>query len=481
MPKINGDRKKRETGKKTASSASSSAVGDALLEMQQTGGNQHALSMIQTVPSDAGPSPGMFSIGSGGFQYQLPQASLIQEFSRDLTSGYAQAPSASDRERFPHLNREEGDRRLAELREPADRAALVKEARDQGRAHEYLRLTATSSRGRESALRLGRVQGTKKRGQQREQHFYDSGGKFTPYPREAEHLEGMTSPGTSTQKVWKALDAVNRGEAPPQGFESQERELMSVPVITNLSEVQRSPLMGAASNMEIANQAHTTGTPKSFEEAFGRSEEREVKKRKRKREKADSDEGDSKTKAFNFPGSISATGSGAVHQFQAVEDSLMRGELSEDAVRKRVRRAPEGSDVEEARRLAVGKQKALLGTFQDRLSMTDVSYAQGESVGADREMATLMRLRSGLRRNAMPQMGLLPSLRTLEKQTASSSSSTSSTSPAAKVPFEAFDSGHEVDDDEFVPRREELEESEDESALAELEEEEEEEDNSTIR
>ncbi len=470
MPRKSDEKKTKTPAKKTASSASSSAVSDALLEMQRTGGNQQALSMIGTVPSASTPSANTFSVSSAGFQYQLPQAPLIQEFNRDLLSGYSHASSASDRERFPHLNREEDGRRLAELRDPSDRAALVKEARSQGRSHGYVRLDAASPSAREKKLRLGRIQGKNQRGQQKEQHFYDAGGKFTPYPREAEHLQGMTSPSTSTQDVWRALDAVNRGEKVPAGFEGHERELMSVPTITNLSEVQRSPLMGAASNMEIANQAHTTATPKSFEEAFGSSEEREVKKKKRKRKTEDPDDGDSRTKAFNLPGSISSTGAGAVHQFQAVEDSILRDELSDGPVRKRVKRAPEAGTVEEARGFAVKKKKALLDTFRDRLRMTDVASAQREPNESDRELATLMRLRSGLRRNAMPQMGLLRGgLRTLEKTTAS----TSSSAPADKLPPEAFDPGCEVDDDDYIPMPDE-QEPDDESELAELEDEEEE-------
>ncbi|WP_372632036.1 hypothetical protein [Cohnella sp.] len=457
MPGKSDEKKTKTSAKKSGSSgSSSSAVSDALLEMQQTGGNQQALSMLSTVPSTETRSANTFSVSSEGFQYQLPQAPLIQEFNRDLLSGYSHAPSASDRERFPHLNLEESGRRSAELRDPSDRAALVKEARDQGRAHSYVRLDATSPSVRGKKHRLGRMQGKNQRGQQKEQHFYDAGGKFTPYPREAEHLQGMTSSSTSTQDVWKALDAVNRGEKVQEGFEGHERELMSVPTITNLSEVQRSPLLGAASNMEIANQAHTSGTPRPFEEAFGRSEEREAKKkRKRKTESEDSDSEDTKTKAFNFPGSISSTGAGAVHQFQAVEDSIMRGEMSDDSVRKRVKRAPESGTVEEARGFAVKKKKALLATFQDRLQMTDISSAQQEPVGEDRELATLMRLRSGLRRNALPQMGLLRGgLRTLEK----SSSSSSSSSAEEKVPHEAFDVGEEVDEEEFLPQVDELEE-----------------------
>ena len=473
MPKKNGEKQTKAPAKKSTSSASSSsAVSDALLEMQQSGGNQQALGMLGTVPSTATPSANTFSVSSEGFQYQLPQAPLIQEFNRELLTGYSHAPSASDRELFPNLNREEDGRRLAELSAPSDRAALVKEARDQGHSHSYVRLDAASPSVRGKKHRLGRMQGKNQRGQQREQHFYDAGGKFTPYPREAEHLEDMTSSSTSTQEVWRALDAVNRGERVPEGFEGRERELMSVPTITNLSEVQRSPLMGAASNMEIANQAHTTGTPKPFEEAFGDSEEREVKKkRKRKTEDADSDSDELKTKAFNFPGSISSTGAGAVHQFQAVEESIMKGEMSDEAVRKRVKRAPEAGTVEEARGFAVKKKKALLGTFQDRLQMTDVSYAQHEPSDEDRELATLMRLRSGLRRNAMTQMGLLRGgLRTLEKTTASASSS----APTDKLPSEAFDPGYEVDDNDFVPESNEQEPDDDESVWAGLEEEEEE-------
>ncbi len=470
MPKKSDEKKKKMSAKKPGSSASSSsAVGDALLEMQRIGGNQQALSMLSTLPSTAKPSANTFSVSSEGFRYQLPQAPLVQEFNRDLLSGYSHAPSASDRELFPHLNREEDGRRSAELGAPSDRAALVKEARDQGRAHGYVRLDASSPSVRGKKHRLGRMQGKNQRGQQKEQHFYDAGGKFTPYPREAEHLRSMTSSSKGAQDVWRALDAVNRGEKVPEGFEGHERELMSVPTITNLSEVQRSPLMGAASNMEIANQAHTIGTPKPFEEAFGSSEEREVKKkRKRKTEDADSDSDESKTKAFNFPGSISSTGAGAVHQFQAVEESIMKGEMSDESVRKRVKRAPEAGTVEEARGFAVKKKKTLLGTFQDRLQLTDVSSAQREPNEADRELATLMRLRSGLRRNAMPQMGLLRGgLRTLEKTTASASSS----APTVKLAPEAFDPGYEVDDDDFIPSPDE-EETDDESVFAELEEEE---------
>jgi|GEM_PF-2698855 len=475
MPRKNKEKTTKTPAKKPASSgSSSSAVSDALLEMQQTGGNQQALSMLSTVPTTATPSANAFSVSSGGFQYQLPQAPLIQEFNRDLLSGYSHAPSASDHEMFPHLNQEESGRRSAELRDPSDRAALVKEARNQGRAHSYVRLDAASPTVPGKRHKLGRMQGKSQRGQQKEQHFYDAGGKFTPYPREAEHLDGMTSSSTSTQDVWRALDAVNRGEQAPEGFEGHERELMSVPTITNLSEVQRSPLMGAASNMEIANQAHTTGTPKSFEEGFGNSEEREVKKkRKRKTESADadSDSEDSKTKAFNFPGSISSTGAGAVHQFQAVEDSIMRGEMSDESVSKRVKRAPEAGTVKEARDFALKKKKALLNTFQDRLQMTDISYAQSEPTVEDREQASLLRLRSGLRRNALPQMGLLRGgLRTLEKSSASSSSSSSE----EKTPLEAFDLGEEaeVEDQEFLPPGNELEEdSEDESDPKDEEEE----------
>jgi len=473
MPRKNEEKTTKAPAKKPASSgSSSSAVSDALLEMQQTGGNQQALSMLSTVPATATPSANTFSVSSEGFQYQLPQAPLIQEFNRDLLSGYSHAPSASDRERFPHLNQEESGRRSAELRDPSDRAALVKEARNQGRAHSYVRLDAASPTVPGKKHRLGRMQGKSQRGQEKEQHFYDNGGKFTPYPREADHLQSMTSSSTSRQDVWKALDAVNRGEQVPEGFEGHERELMSVPTITNLSEVQRSPLMGAASNMEIANQAHTSGTPRPFEEAFGNSEEREVKKkRKRKTEDDGSDSEDSKTKAFNFPGSISSTGAGAVHQFQAVEDSIMRGEMSDESVSKRVKRAPEAGTVKEARDFAVKKKKALLNTFQDRLQMTDISYAQSEPTGEDREQATLMRLRSGLRRNALPQMGLLRGgLRTLEKSSASSSSSSSE----EKTPLEAFDPGEEVEfeDEEFLPPENELEEdSEDESEPVDEEEE----------
>jgi hypothetical protein len=433
IPRLREDKKLPRSNKKggrakgSASSSSGAVVSNAQ-DMQQ--GNQDTLRMIQTRPATSAPGPNTFQVSAGGFNYQLPQLDLLQEFNRGLQSAYANTASSSDQEQFPHLNDQMPDgRRLAKLMEPSDRAALVKETQDQGRAHKYLKLEAPSSSNSQENFKLGRLQNPPMKGSAKEQHFFDESGSFTPYPREADHLEELATGGKTRKDVWKVLDAVNRGEKPPNGFEAHEQLLMSVPTITNLSEVQRSPLMGASTNLEIANQAHTTGASASFSSAFGTSEERKLDTKRKRNSKKDDSEAENATKkkkkeqvTFNLPGTLSSTGTGAVHQFEAVENSIMNRELSDYAVKKKVKRAPEGAKVAEARNLAVFKKNALLSTYSERLKMTDIERAQNETSAEAREEATLMRLRSGLRRNSMPQMGLLRTgLRTLEKQTASSS------------------------------------------------------------
>ncbi|RED58537.1 hypothetical protein [Cohnella lupini] len=470
MPRTPKD-KKPGGEKKKSISPSSSATSDALLEMQSSVGNQ-ATQMIQTNTTASQP-PGFFHFGSGGFNYQVPQIPMIQEFNRDLEGSFASAPSASDQESFPHLNRMEGERRTAKLEEPSDRAALVKEAKNQGRAHKLMSLEAPSLFEPDETYKLGRIQGSANPFQKNEQHFYDASSSFTPYPREAEHLQEMATGEQTEQDVWRGLDASNRGERPPEAFADHERTLQSVPTIFNLAEVQRSKLMGASSNLEVANQAHTLGTPRSFEDEFGHTEKREMKKRKKKASDAGSDtdsdtasssktgkgkpsakkksktDPDTTSVDFNVPGSIAATGSGAVHQFQAVESSIMGGEMSDKSIREKVKRAPKGSNVEEARDLAVRKRDSLLRTFGERMQMTDVDFAQQEIEPADREAATMSRVRSGIRRNSMSQMGLLRgNLRTLEKKKKAEGMDVEEKVPHSKDPL--IDNESEVDED-FIP------------------------------
>jgi hypothetical protein len=366
---------------------------------------------------------------------------LLQGFNRELKSAYAHTPSSSDKDRFPHLNSKgKKGRRRALLKAPSDRAALVAETKELGHGHRYAQLEAELDAELDTGLDgeslakpsetypLGRIQNPTRPALWKEQHYYDAGGSFTPYPREAEHLESLAADGKSTKDVWQALDAVNRGQRPSEAFRAHEQSLMSVPTITNISEVQRSPLMGAGANLEMANQAHALGEAASFQSAFGYTEERE----RPSRIKASSSATKKKAKPsrkpkpllVNLPGSIHSTGSGAVHQFEAVEKAIESGDISDAAVRREVKRAHRGSNVAEARDLAVGKKDALLKTFGDRLQMTDISKAQEIEGDGGRETATLMRLQSGLRRNTMRQMGLLPySLRTLAKRESDASAS----------------------------------------------------------
>lgn len=411
-----GKFKKKQQDGKTSSPAqpSQQSAQSPALQLQQSVGNQATMGLImasappslpqQQLPQGpTGPGGGFFQTSAQGYDYQIPQAPFLQSVNRDLQASYGSAPSARDTEQFPHLNLNPDGKRQAEIHEPSDRAALVKEAQDQKRAHGYVKLSTPSLFEPDQMQALGRIQNPPARQLRNEQHFYDASNSFTPYPREAEHLQKMADDGRSEREVWQALDAVGRGQRPPSSFRDEELALQSVPTITNISEVQRSPLMGAASNLEIANQAQRPDTPISFQTAFGQSDDRQVQKKSKKKP------GNAETKdvTFNLPGTISSTGSGAVHQFQAVEQSMMEGNMSDESVRKKVKRAPQGSNVEEARDLAIHKRDALLDTFEQRIQMTDIDQAQSFSSEKDRRDATMMRLYSGVDRNTKPQMGLM--------------------------------------------------------------------------
>ncbi len=373
-----------------------------------------------------------WSVGSGTNAFQIPQQPFLQGFREDVQNRYGAMQSASDPSAFPHLNQQrmdgEDERRHAQLQQPRDKAALVKQAQDQGRSHKYMTISNRSPSG--STQDLGRIQSSVPWAP-REQHFYNTEGSFTPYPAEASHLQSMTGGETSTQDVWQALDSANRGEELPEEFTDQSQSLQSVPTIFNISEAQRSPLMSATSNMVISNQAQTTGTPQSFPQAFGRATKMGGKN-------------------INLPGTIPATGSGAVHQFGAVESSLVGGDFSEESVRKNVKRGPSGMGVAKARDYAAQKRNDLIGAFGDRMGMTDVAYAQREG-NEESEEATRMRLQSGINRSSLPQMGLMRSgLRPLTTPQGGTSFPTAEEERATSEWFEAeLEDVAAMDEDSF--------------------------------
>jgi hypothetical protein len=304
---------------------------------------------------------------------------------QDLAMRYDRVPSAADADRYPHLNSTTTvgtrQRRQAEIRGPEDRAALVSQAREQGRALPYVALSAASAAAAGTTHSLGRVSASPF-GAAREQHYYDSSGSFTPYPVEGQFLEGQAAAGAGRQNVWRDLHRVSTGGAPAT-LTAHERHLQSVPTILNVSEPQRSPLMAAASNLEVANQAQTTGTPRSFADAFGQARG-----------------------TVNIPGTIAATGSGAVHQFDAVDNAIAAGDIGNASLQRRVTRAPQGMRLPQARNLTVRRRDNLLRTVRERIDMTDTDRAMQEPTRTGRDMAVRMRVRSGIDRAALRPMGL---------------------------------------------------------------------------
>jgi hypothetical protein len=345
------------------------------------------------------PTPGHWNLTSGPSMFSIPQVGFLQSYQQSLGERYSHMPSASDEESYPHLNQtvEIGDRerRHAVITSPFDRALLVKQALDNKHSLPYVKLETSSFSSPDTSLDLGRISASPFPSGAREQHFYDSHGTFTPYPAEGQHLQSLATDGVTKQQVWQSLHSVSRGEAPMEELMQHELELQSVPTIFNISETQRSHLMSASSNLEVTNQAHTSEEPLDFRSAFGYS-----------------------SKNVNYPGTISATGSGAVHQFGAFETALMEGDISDDAIRGNVIRAPKGMALETARDLAVERRDNVLNTFGQRMEMTDIEKAAELSDEEDREDAVSMRLTSGINRSTLPQMGLMKyNLRPLLKKT----------------------------------------------------------------
>jgi hypothetical protein len=354
------------------------------------------LGQVSAYGSDA---PGHWNVISGPSTFSIPQVDFLQAYQQSLHSRYSHLPSASDEESYPHLNQtvEIGDRerRQAVITSPFDRALLVKQALDNKHSLPYVKLETPSFSSPDSTLDLGRISASPFPSGAREQHFYDSNGTFTPYPAEGQRLQSLATNGVTEQQVWQSLHSVSRGDAPVPQLMEHELELQSVPTIFNISETQRSHLMSASSDLEVANQAHTSEEPRDFRSAFGYS-----------------------SKNVNYPGTISATGSGAVHQFGAFETALMDGDLSDEAICENVTRAPKGMTLETARDLAVERRDNVLNTFGERMAMTDIEKAAELSDEEDREDAVSMRLMSGVNRSTLPQMGLMKyNLRPLLKQT----------------------------------------------------------------
>jgi len=342
----------------------------------------------------AGEGCGTFRRTVGGTPHTLPVAPLLRNVSQDLQTRYQHAPSAADEERFPHLNQETvangKRRRLADLQGPEDRAALVRQAQDNGRTHGYVAL-------QHNGESMGRISASPFPSGRREQHYYNEHNSFTPYPQEGNNLQHMaTARAAATgapaaqarREVYQALDAVNRGRPVPHGMGGQAHELQAIPTITNISEVQRNPLMGASSNLELANQAQTLADPQPFSTTFGRPR-----------------------RTLNLPGTMSATGSGAVHRFDALQTALDSNNFTQEGVQSQISRAPstthDSMPMPEARALAEQTRQNVVATFRNRLDMTDVDHAQTLPPGA-REEATRMRFHSSISRNILPQMGLQP-------------------------------------------------------------------------
>jgi hypothetical protein len=193
----------------------------------------------------------------------------------------------------------------------------------------------------------------------------------------------MATGDVSQQQVWQSLHNVSLGRAPLPQLMQHDQELRSVPTIINLAETQRSPLMGALSNLEIANQAQTYEPTIPLTQAFGQ-----------------------RRGEVNYPGTIASTGSGAVHQFDAFATALSQGNISDEAIQANVRRAPQGMSVETARSLATERRDNVLNTVQQRFDMTDIDQAMRIEDQRDREDAVYGRLLSGVSRNSMAQMGL---------------------------------------------------------------------------
>lgn len=339
----------------------------------------------------SGEQCGQFSHVSGGNTYTFPARDFLQDVRQDLDMRYQHTPSASDSMQFPHLNQQTSingrDRRLADIQSPQDRSALVSEAHQQGRTHGYVALQTNGTD-------QGRISASPFPSGRREQHYYDPSSTFTPYPQEAQHLQGLASriqdeneemgPIDARQQVYQSLDAVNRGR--PSGMED-ESQLQSVPLIINLAEVQRSHLMGYSSNLELANQAQMSN-PDPFSQVFGTSVQRGGHN-------------------VNLPGTMSATGTGAVHRFDAIDESLEADEFTREGVQSRITRAPQGLTLPQNRNLVEQNRQNLMGTFQQRFDMTDTGYAQEQfSDDESREAATRARLRSSADRSALGQMGL---------------------------------------------------------------------------
>jgi hypothetical protein len=272
------------------------------------------------------------------------------------------------------------ERRQASV-QPADRAPLVKEAQDQGRALPYVSLTTPSFANPNQQLDLGRISSSPFN--RNEQHYYNQNNGFTPYPQEAQTFQGMATGGVTEKQVWQSLHNVNMGQPPLPQMMQHEQELQSVPNIINLAETQRSPLMGALSNLEIANQAQKSGPASSFQQAFGQNQG-----------------------GVNLPGTIAATGAGAVHQFSAFERSLLENDIGDENIQRKVTRAPKKVPIAKARRMATKRRDNILDSMNDRFRMTNLKMAMKMKKPNDRRDAMYMRLLSAAKRNSMGPMGL---------------------------------------------------------------------------
>lgn len=332
-----------------------------------------------------------YVLQSGEMDAPEPDVPFLQSVREDLQARYAHAPSAADPQAFPHLNQRATingtERRQANIQGPQDHAALVAEAQRQGHAHRYISLQANGEgMGRISASPFG---------PRTEQHYRDAHNTMTSYPQEASQLQSHAAEITSAanpapqarRQVYQALDSAARGLPPPPALRDSGASLRSIPLLTNVSEAQRSPLMAAASNLEIANQAQSEN-PIPFREAFGHSVSRG-------------------RNTVNMPGTIVSTGSGAVHRFAAVEGALSQNQFTPQSVQDRIQRGPRGSTTAEARRLGVGTRENLVNTIRRRFDITDVSRALQEPDPEGRQMAVDMRLRSAVNRNTLPQLGLM--------------------------------------------------------------------------